>query len=49
MPEYPRLSQNEYEFQNIPNDFEAIVTLDEDGLVVSYPERFERNYKGESN
>ena len=39
---YTRLSKYEYKYQNVPNDFEAIITVDEYGLVVNYPELFER-------
>lgn len=39
---YIRISQAEYLYQNIPNDFEALVTVDNDGLVVDYPGLFER-------
>ena len=39
---YTRLSELEYKFENIPNDFEAIIQVDRSGLVVSYPGLFER-------
>lgn len=37
---YTRLSENSYRFENIPNDFEAVITVDEDGLVTDYPGLF---------
>jgi hypothetical protein len=46
---YTRLSETEYKFQNVTNDFEAIITIDELGLVVDYPELFERTYICKSN
>jgi hypothetical protein len=39
---YTRLSQNEYHYENIPNDFEATIQVDEAGLVVDYPGLFAR-------
>jgi hypothetical protein len=39
---YTRLSELEYKFENVPNDFEAIIQVDQSGLVVSYPGLFER-------
>lgn len=39
---YTRLSELEYKFENVPNDFEAIIRVDRSGLVVSYPGLFER-------
>ena len=36
----------EYKFENVPNDFEAIITVDEWGLVVNYPELFVRTGGG---
>lgn len=44
---YERLSDTQYRYQNIPNNFEAIITVDEAGLVVDYPELFERLWKDE--
>jgi hypothetical protein len=37
---YTKLSKTEYKFENVPNDFEAIITVDESGLVVNYPDLF---------
>ncbi|PRD47727.1 putative glycolipid-binding domain-containing protein [Sphingobacterium haloxyli] len=39
---YWRLSAEKHKYENVPNDFEAIITIDKSGLVVSYPELFER-------
>lgn len=39
---YTRLSQNEYHYENIPNDFEATIQVDERGFVVDYPGLFVR-------
>lgn len=39
---YHRISEFEYKYENVPNDFEAVITVDEDGLVVDYPELFVR-------
>lgn len=39
---YTRLSKYKYKFEHVPNDFQALITVDEYGLVVDYPELFER-------
>jgi hypothetical protein len=39
---YRRLSPRKFNYQNVPNDFEADITVDEDGFVISYPKLFER-------
>lgn len=39
---YKRLSENMYHYENVPNDFEADIEVDGDGLVVHYPELFSR-------
>jgi hypothetical protein len=39
---YTRLSQTGYKYENIPNDFEAVITVDDLGLVVEYPGLFKR-------
>lgn len=39
---YKKLSTEEYLYQNIPNDFEAIIKIDADGFVIDYPYLFER-------
>lgn len=40
---YRRLSHIEYKYENIPNDFEAVITVDESGLVENYPGLFKRS------
>ena len=42
---YSRISLDEYKFENVPNDFEAIIKLDKDGFVVDYPGLFEMTHK----
>ncbi len=39
---YTRLSDTEYLYENVPNDFEAKIEVDELGLVVDYPGLFVR-------
>ena len=39
---YTRLSKFKYKYENVPNNFEAVITVDEYGLVVNYTELFER-------
>ena len=39
---YKRISESQYHYENIPNDFEADITVDENGLVVDYPVLFTR-------
>ena len=39
---YARLSNREYKYENVPNDFEAVITVDELGFVLDYPTLFER-------
>ncbi|WP_129715411.1 putative glycolipid-binding domain-containing protein [Pedobacter sp. SYP-B3415] len=39
---YTRLSENTYRYENIPNDFEAVIEVDDQGLVVDYPGLFVR-------
>lgn len=39
---YKKLSDTEYKYENVPNDFEAIIRSDELGFVVDYPILFER-------
>lgn len=40
--QYTKKSETEYNFQNVPNDFEADIITDKDGFVVHYPELFEQ-------
>lgn len=39
---YKRISEEKYHYENVPNDFEADITVDENGLVVDYPSLFTR-------
>jgi hypothetical protein len=39
---YRKVSKTEYHYENILNDFEATIVVDDLGLVVDYPELFER-------
>jgi uncharacterized protein len=39
---YTSISKTQYHYQNIPNDFEAIIVVDGDGFVVDYPSLFVR-------
>jgi hypothetical protein len=40
--QYTKKSAGEYNFQNVPNDFEADIVVDPKGFVVHYPGLFER-------
>lgn len=40
--QYAKKSLTQYNFQNVPNDFEADITVDKEGFVAHYPELFER-------
>lgn len=40
---YKRTGDLQYHYENIPNDFEADITVDENGLVVDYPQLFKRS------
>jgi len=46
---YTRLSPNRYKYENVPNDFVSIISVDESGLVMKYPELFECSCIRESN
>jgi hypothetical protein len=39
---YTRLSNSEYHYENVPNDFEVTIQVDASGLVVDYPSLFVR-------
>ncbi|GAB3337042.1 putative glycolipid-binding domain-containing protein [Larkinella ripae] len=39
---YTCLSETEYQYENVPNDFEATIQVDEFKLVVDYPQLFVR-------
>ena len=41
---YICISQTEYHYENIPNDFEANIIVDESGFVVDYPSLFVRTF-----
>jgi len=44
--QYTKKSGTRYNFQNVPNDFEADIIVDSEGFVVHYPELFERASTG---
>jgi hypothetical protein len=46
---YKRLSGQKYNYQNVPNDFEANISVDEKAFVIDYPRLFRRLHKLESN
>jgi len=46
---YIRLSQTEYRYENIPNNFEANIEVDDLGFVVDYPSLFVRTFKLETH
>ncbi|MEJ1236679.1 putative glycolipid-binding domain-containing protein [Chryseolinea sp. T2] len=46
---YTMISDTSYHYENIPNDFEATITVDDDGLVVDYPQLFKREAAIRSN
>ena len=46
---YTCLSETTYHYENVPNDFEAVITVDALGLVVDYPTLFVRTALRESN
>lgn len=39
---YLRLSEEAYKYENVPNDFEAVIKVDRQGLVIDYPQLFVR-------
>lgn len=39
---YTRPSATQYHYENVPNDFEATITVDEQGFVIHYPSLFQR-------
>jgi hypothetical protein len=39
---YKRLSNTEYHYENVPNDFEAVIEVDQLDFVVDYPSLFVR-------
>ena len=46
---YTRLSRKKYKYQNVPNDFESVISVDESGLVEDYPDLFKRIAVREGN
>lgn len=40
--QYTRLKEEVYHYENVPNDFEADITVDAKGLVIDYPQLFTR-------
>jgi len=46
---YTCLSDTEYHYENVPNDFEATIQVDESRLVVDYPSLFVRKTALKSN
>ena len=40
---YTRMSPTQYLYENVPNNFEALITVDSDGFVIDYPELFKRS------
>jgi len=40
--QYTKISDHEYQYANVPNDFEAVITVDKLGLVTEYPGLFTR-------
>ncbi len=41
---YTRLKEDVYHYENVPNDFEAEIIVDKQGLVVDYPQLFTRRF-----
>jgi len=39
---YTKLSQTVYKYENASNDFKSVITVDDEGLVVAYPNHFMR-------
>lgn len=46
--QYTRLQEGQFKFENVPNDFEAVIDVDGNGLVTNYPTLFERTAFAES-
>lgn len=40
--QYTCIDKHHYKFENVPNDFEAVITVDDEGYVMDYPGLFER-------
>ena len=39
---HTRVGENQFKFENVPNDFEAVIDVDKNGLVEYYPGLFEK-------
>jgi hypothetical protein len=48
LQKYTKLSSTDYKYENVPNDFESVISVDDLGLVVKYPGLFTRTYITES-
>jgi len=46
---YTRLTDLSYHYENIPNDFEAVIEVDESGFVADYPTLFTRTAALQTN
>lgn len=46
---YRHVSKGVYHYENVPNDFEADITVDDDGLVLDYPGLFIREASEKSS
>lgn len=46
---YIKLSDSEYKYENVPNDFEAKIQVDDAGFVVDYPMLFVRTAASATN
>ncbi|WP_048503101.1 putative glycolipid-binding domain-containing protein [Chryseobacterium sp. BLS98] len=42
--QYTHIGQSEYLYENIPKNFEALISIDNSGLVENYPGLFEKVY-----
>lgn len=40
--QYTKTASNKYLYENIENDFKAEISVDDEGLVISYPKLFEK-------
>jgi len=49
LQKYTKLSPTDYKYENVPNDFESVISVDDLGLVVKYPGLFKRTYITESD
>ena len=49
LQKYTKLSPTDYKYENVPNNFESVISVDDLGLVVKYPGLFTRTYIAESH